>query len=148
MKKIISGLILACVTLSVKAQTDENLGIIPAPVSVEKKSGVFKLDKTVVLISNETPNAATADILNSYIASQGGFALRTSKAAATNERAIVLSSEGAEKLPAEGYQLQVTARNITVTGKGAGLFYGVQSLMQMMPDKKIKKVRKLTYLPV
>ena len=41
MKKIISGLILACVTLSVKAQTDENLGIIPAPVSVEKKSGVF-----------------------------------------------------------------------------------------------------------
>lgn len=37
MKKIISGLILACVTLSVSAQTDENLGIIPAPVAVEKR---------------------------------------------------------------------------------------------------------------
>ncbi|MET4139862.1 family 20 glycosylhydrolase [Pedobacter sp. UYP1] len=140
MKKIISGLILACVTLSVSAQTDENLGIIPAPVSVEKKAGVFKLDKTVVLVSNETSNAATADVLNAYIASQGGFALRPSKAAATNERAIVLSSVGAEKLPAEGYELQVTARNITVTGKGAGLFYGVQSLMQMMPEKKGQEI--------
>jgi len=89
----------------------------------------------VVLVSNETPNVATADILNSYIASQGGFALRASKAAAAGQRTIVLSSAGADKLPAEGYQLQVTPQNITVTGKGAGLFYGVQSLMQMIPEK-------------
>lgn len=135
MKKVISGLILACITLSVNAQTDENLGIIPAPVSISKQPGFFKLDKTVVLVSTETPNAATADMLNAFIANKGGFALRTTPTAGAAPRAIILSSAGADKLPAEGYQLQVTAKSITVTGKGAGLFYGVQSLMQMMPEK-------------
>jgi len=140
MKKVISALILACVTLSLSAQTDENLGIIPAPVSVEKKAGSFKLDKTVVLISNETPNAATADMLNAFIAEKGGFALRTTKEGGTAQRSIVLSSAGAEKLPEEGYELAVNAKTITVTGKGAGLFYGVQSLMQMMPEKKGQEI--------
>ena len=139
MKKIISGLVLACLALSVKAQTDANLGIIPAPVSVEKKSGFFKLDKTVVLISNETANAATADMLNAFIAQKGGFALRTAKTAG-NDHAIVLSSAGADKLPAEGYELQVSGTTVTITGKGAGLFYGVQSLMQMMPEKKGQEI--------
>ncbi|WP_158795701.1 beta-N-acetylhexosaminidase [Pedobacter sp. L105] len=135
MKKVISGLVLACITMSVKAQTDENLGIIPAPVSVQRQSGYFKLDKTVVLVSNEAPNAATADMLNAYIAAKGGFALRTTKATGT-QHAIILSSDGADQLPEEGYTLKVDAKSITVTGKGAGLFYGVQSLMQMMPEKK------------
>jgi hexosaminidase len=139
MKKIISGLILTFVTLSVTAQTDENLGIIPAPVMLERQSGFFKLDKTVVLISNEVANAATADMLNAFITDKGGFALRTAKSAGT-ERVILLSSAGAEKLPAEGYQLTVNAKTITVTGKGAGLFYGVQSLMQMMPEKKGQEI--------
>ena len=139
MKKIISGLVLACLALSVKAQTDANLGIIPAPVSLEKKSGFFKLDKTVVLISNETANAATADMLNAFIAQKGGFALRTAKTAG-NDHAIVLSSAGADKLPEEGYELQVSGTTVTITGKGAGLFYGVQSLMQMMPEKKGQEI--------
>jgi hexosaminidase len=140
MKKIISGLVLAFVTLNVSAQTDENLGIIPAPVKLERQSGFFKLDKTVVLVSNETPNAATADILNAFIANKGGFALRTPKTAASGERVILLSSNGADQLPAEGYLLTVNAKTITVTGKGAGLFYGVQSLMQMMPEKNGQEI--------
>ncbi|SDZ86021.1 beta-N-acetylhexosaminidase [Pedobacter hartonius] len=140
MKKVISGLILAFVTLSVNAQTDENLGIIPAPVTLERQSGFFKLDKTVVLISNEVPNTATADMLNAFITGKGGFALRTTKSAAGTERAILLTADGADKLPEEGYKLTVNAKTITVTGKGAGLFYGVQSLMQMMPEKKGQEI--------
>jgi hexosaminidase len=139
MKKVISGLVLACITLAANAQTDANLGIIPAPVSVEKHAGFFKLDKTVVLVSNETPNAATADMLNAFIANRGGFALRTAKAAGS-QHAIILSSAGAEDLPAEGYTLQVNEKGIIVTGKDAGLFYGVQSLMQMMPEKKGQEI--------
>jgi len=140
MKKVISGLVLAFVALGANAQTDANLGIIPAPVMLERQAGFFKLDKTVVLVSNETPNAGTADMLNAFITGKGGFALRTTKSAANGERSILLSSEGADKLPAEGYQLDVTAKSIIVRGKGAGLFYGVQSLMQMMPEKKGQEI--------
>ncbi len=146
-KKIIIGIALACMTLTLKAQTDENLGIIPAPVAIEKKTGFFMLDKTVVLVSGEAENAGTADLLNAFIVSKGGFALRTSATlkpsgmpatvkTAAKGKSIVLTSAGAGKLPAEGYLLDVSANQITVTGKGAGLFYGVQSLMQMMPEKQ------------
>lgn len=140
MKKVISAVILSCLTLGLKAQTDDNLGIIPAPVSVEKQSGFFRLDKTVVLVSADAENAATADFLNAYIVTKGGFALRTEPAAGQAQRVILLSTAGADKLPAEGYKLEVTPKKITVTGKGAGLFYGVQSLMQMMPEKQDQQI--------
>ncbi|WP_442591070.1 beta-N-acetylhexosaminidase [Pedobacter sp. AW31-3R] len=135
MKKILAVIIFAFTTVSLKAQNDENLGIIPAPVSVEKKTGVFQLDKTVVLVSGETANAGAADILNAFIVSNGGFALRTEKVAGTG-KSIVLTAKGADQLPDEGYLLEVSPQKITVTGKAAGLFYGVQSLMQMMAEKK------------
>jgi len=135
MKKLLSIVLLAFVYVNTFAQNDINLGIIPAPVSVKKNAGNFKLDKTVVLISTDEKNAKSADLLNAYIVAKGGFALRTVKAAGANERAIVLSASGADQLPAEGYKISITSKKITVTGKDAGLFYGVQSLMQLIPEK-------------
>ena len=46
---------------------------------------------------------------------------------------IVLTATGTENLPAEGYRLTITPQQITVAGKGSGLFYGVQTLLQLMP---------------
>ena len=46
---------------------------------------------------------------------------------------IVLTAKGADNLPAGGYSLAITPQKITITGKGAGLFYGVQSLIQLLP---------------
>ncbi|SMD14049.1 beta-N-acetylhexosaminidase [Pedobacter nyackensis] len=135
MKKLLSIVLLAFVYVNTFAQNDINMGIIPAPVSVKKNAGNFKLDKTVVLVSNDAKNAKSADLLNAYIVVKGGYALRTVKAAGANERSIVLSASGADQLPAEGYKISITSKNITVTGKDAGLFYGVQSLMQLMPEK-------------
>lgn len=134
MKKIFAVIMFAFLSIHGKAQTDANLGIIPAPVSVEKKTGFFQLDKTVVLLSTEAPNAGSADLLNAYIVNKGGFALRAANAAGS-AKAIVLTSKGADQLPEEGYTIEVSAQKVTVTGKAAGLFYGVQSLMQMMGEK-------------
>ncbi|WP_316818537.1 beta-N-acetylhexosaminidase [Pedobacter nyackensis] len=136
MKKVLSVILLAFLYVNTFAQDDVNMGIIPAPVSVKKNPGSFKLDKTVVLVSKDAKNAKSADLLNAFVVTRGGFSLREAKSAGANERAIILSSEGADQLPAEGYTIKITAKNITVTGKDAGLFYGVQSLIQTMPEKK------------
>ena len=127
-------------TLNTYAQTDENMGIIPVPVSIKKTSGVFQLDKTVALISNESENAKTADLLNAFIVTKGGFALREEKAVAAGQKSIVLTSVGADKLPAEGYTITINPNHIKVVGKEAGLFYAVQSLMQLMPAKNQDKI--------
>ncbi|WP_316784184.1 beta-N-acetylhexosaminidase [Pedobacter frigiditerrae] len=122
------------------AQTDANLGIIPVPVSIKKNSGTFALDKTVVLVSKEAANAKTADLLNAFIVTKGGFALREAKTLTAGQKAIVLTSAGAVQLPKEGYTITITANQIKVVGTEVGLFYAVQSLMQLMPEKKQDKI--------
>lgn len=140
MKRFFLFLLPAFIAVQSLAQTDANMGIIPAPVSVKKTTGTFVLDKTVALISNETANAKSADLLNAFIVNKGGFALREAKTLASGQKAIILTSAGADKLPAEGYTIQISANQIKVVGKDAGLFYAVQSLMQLMPEKNNDKI--------
>ncbi len=138
-KSILFFAALAC-AINLFAQNDVNMGIIPAPLSIVKKEGSFVLDKTVAIISNETENAKTADLLNAFIVSRGGFALREAKSIAPGQKSIVLTSKGAESLAKEGYSIHISANQIKLNGAGAGLFYAVQSLMQMMPEKKQDKI--------
>jgi len=140
MKKLITLLFLVLLFSASFAQTDPNLGIIPAPVAIQKNAGNFVLDKTVVLVSTEAKNARSADLLNAFIVTKGGFALREAKTVA-GQKAIVLTSAGAEKLPAEGYTIQITPTQVKVVGSEVGLFYAVQSLMQLMPDKVNQQIK-------
>ncbi|MEJ5995365.1 family 20 glycosylhydrolase [Pedobacter sp. Du54] len=138
-KSLLLFVALAC-TVNIFAQNDVNLGIIPAPLNIVKKEGRFVLDKTVAIISNEPENAKTADLLNAFIVSRGGFALREAKSVPTGQKAIILTSKNAGSLAKEGYTIQISANQIKLSGTGAGLFYATQSLMQMMPEKKQDKI--------
>lgn len=135
MKKYISMLFVLLFAQHTFAQTDKNMGIIPAPVAVVKNKGVFVLDKTVVLVNEDVKNAKSADLLNAFIVTKSGFALREQKAVSDYPKTIVLTSKGADQLPEEGYMIAISSNQIKVVGKSAGLFYGVQSLMQLMPVK-------------
>ena len=45
-------------------------------------------------------------------------------------------------MPNEGYELKVNKANITINAKtGAGIFYGIQTLLQMMPVEIYNKER-------
>ena len=140
MKKSLIILVSTAFALNVFAQNDVNMGIIPAPLSVIKKQGSFVLDKTVVLISNDIEHAKIADLLNAFILSKGGFALREARSAAAGQKAVILTSKGAELLSKEGYSIHISPNQIKLNGTGAGLFYAVQSLIQMMPERKQDKI--------
>lgn len=135
MKRILAVILFALCGVHADAQKDVNLGIIPAPVMVKQLSGTFKLDKTVVLVSNDPKNSQAADLFNAFVVAKGGFSLRELKNKSANELAVVLTGDGAAQLPAEGYTIKITPKQVTVIGQGAGLFYAVQSLMQMLPEK-------------
>ncbi|MGF1922732.1 MAG: beta-N-acetylhexosaminidase, partial [Bacteroidia bacterium] len=140
MKKILLFVTALAFSTTLLAQNDVNLGIIPAPLSITKKEGNFVLDKTVALISNEAENAKTADLLNAFIVSRGGFALREAKSVPAGQKAIILTSKDSNPAVKEGYTIQVSPSQIKLIGSGPGLFYAVQSLMQMMPEKKQDKI--------
>ncbi|MEB0279435.1 family 20 glycosylhydrolase [Mucilaginibacter sp. 5C4] len=137
MKKKISAALLTFLLTSsviVKAQdTDPYAGIIPAPVSVKKIPGEFILSQETV-IQADTPNNKAVQFFSAFLANNMAYnkqvGLRNARVSTTS---IYLTSTGTEGLPAEGYRLTITPQQITVAGKGAGLFYGIQTLMQLMP---------------
>ncbi|MCX2575038.1 beta-N-acetylhexosaminidase [Pedobacter sandarakinus] len=140
MNKALSIFIGVLISTGAFAQSDPNLGIIPAPVSITKANGSFLLDKTTTLINQSIDGTKTADLLNAFIVTKAGFALRESKVVQPNQKSILLTSAGADRLPSEGYTIKVSPNQILITGKGAGLFYALQSFMQMTPDQVGNKI--------
>src|SRR5450759_2228622 len=52
---------------------------------------------------------------------------------ASKGTSVILTSIGSDGIPEEGYKLSVTPDKITIIGKGAGLFYGIQTFIQLFP---------------
>jgi hexosaminidase len=112
---------------------DPNLGIIPAPVSVQKQAGTFVLSQETVIQADTVTNKAVrflADYLQNKYAFRNKLQANTGTAASN---AIILTSTGTEGLPAEGYRLTIAPNQVTIAGKGAGLFYGIQTFIQLLP---------------
>jgi hexosaminidase len=112
-------------------QVTEPLHIIPAPFSVKEEKGLFIFSSSTTIIADDT-NSNTKQFLVAWLKQNGLYNKETSVKGSVNT--IHITSKGADQLPAEGYKLEVTPRFIKLTGKGAGLFYGIQTLIQLFPD--------------
>ena len=135
MKKLVrlAGMFLALTLVSCGQQPVEELSIIPVPLKAELQGGAFVVNEnTQVWI--EAPEA-DKNQLQEYLAASP---LKLAVAAETPaSNAIVLKQ--VEDLPgvtsAEGYVLTSTKQGVDVQAKtGAGLFYGVQTLLQMAAE--------------
>ena len=134
MKKIVrmAGMLLAFALASC-TQQPQSLSIIPVPLKAELQGGAFVVnEQTQVWI--DAPEA-DKNILQEFLASSPLKLAVAAEAPAAN--AIVLKQVA--ELPgvesAEGYVLTATKKGVEVQAKtGAGLFYGVQTLLQMAVD--------------
>ena len=135
MKKIVrmAGMLLAFALASCTQQPQETLSIIPVPLKAELQGGSFVInEQTQAWI--DAPEA-DKQILQDFVASSP---LKLAVAAeAPSANAIVLKQVA--ELPGvksdEGYVLTSTKKGVEVQAKtGAGLFYGVQTLLQMAAE--------------
>ena len=135
MKKLVrlAGMLLALAFASCGQQPVEEVSIIPVPLKAEWQGGAFVIDGQTSLWV-DAPEA-DKQILQDYLASS------PLKLSVANEvptgKAIVLKM--VEELPEiqspEGYVLTSSEKRIDVLAKtGSGLFYGVQTLLQMAGD--------------
>jgi len=132
---ILSALIVN--TSSLKAQItadDPHMGIIPAPASVTKSAGTFTFSNATQIKADDPKNRAVIWFKN-YLAENLHLHNKIIKNSSRSLKGagIYLTAKGAKDLPNEGYKLTITPHKITIIGKGAGLFYGIQTLIQLLP---------------
>lgn len=116
------------------ANSSLKVNIIPKPNALTSKKGVFKITKnTGISISTHTPKVAS--IVNLFITSinqASGFNL---KAKPKKENINFVLNETLKELGPEGYKIDVSQNKITIEAyKSAGLFYGTQTILQMLPS--------------
>ncbi len=114
--------------------------LIPAPVSVTVGSGQLKLPFDLFII---TPNnAAVKQIADRLAVTLRNMAnevkVKTGNAAVG--KSIFFSLVNDKSIPKDGYRLKVTSQNITLTAnEPSGIFYGVQTLLQLLPPEVEEK---------
>ncbi len=136
--------IIAC---GLSATAQNNLNIVPAPANVKVNAGKFSLTSSTVLVIKNGVDDRAANFLNSSLKKKFGFSLKKVKTASANFiqlttlQTLVPGKEGA-------YNLTASAKNITVNGQTAsGTFYGVQTLLQLLPVEQQKSFHPVYAVP-
>jgi len=132
------GALMPMVVLKAVAGEAGGPAIVPLPLRIESRAGVFKLGGRARILVD-----AEARETGGYLAERLGPAMgRSLELGADTEPAmgnIVLATRDANAaLGAEGYELVVTQDSVVIRAPGAaGLFYGVQSLLELLPPRAL-----------
>ncbi|CAK7084758.1 MAG: hypothetical protein PARBA_03805 [Parabacteroides sp.] len=138
------SILLGFTSCAEKVKINNELALIPAPQKITVGTNYFKLTRRAA-IELDTSNPGLVSIARYFsdkIAPATGFEIPVEKHGNIEFKLI-----DNEALGAEGYHLLVKHGDILLTAhQPAGIFYGVQTLLQLLPsqvkgDKKLKEMK-------
>jgi len=123
-----------------------SLGLVPLPLNVKAYAAEYTLPAKVMIAAKTKDELNVAGFLKAYLNEIGKAASITADAA--NAHIQLKTSAAGANQNQEGYQLTVNKGGVVITAAaGPGLFYGSQTLMQLLPVKSQKEV-KLPYVSI
>lgn len=130
-KKLLTGILLSLIFLSTEA-----IQIIPYPNHVVEKEGTFTIPKQFAIFCTDDA-MQTAQFLQQEVFTQAS--VQSKKSLKNAKTGIVLElTNNADPRQEERYQLIVSKQNIHIKAStNTGLFYGVQTLRQLIRDNQI-----------
>jgi hexosaminidase len=107
--------------------------LIPKPIKLTPMDGVFTLTADTPIVAYG-PASTIGHTLARAVAPATGYWLTVTPSHSGANSIVIQIAPDLAHLGAEGYQLNVTPEGITLSApQPAGLFYGVQSLLQLLP---------------
>ncbi len=109
--------------------------IIPEPVKVIEKKGSFILPRIIEISASES-NSFTTNYLVQKLTQATGYKAFVNRKGKVSHIKLALTNTPLSDLGKEGYTLNVINSGVTIKANTkAGLFYGVQSLIQLLPHQ-------------
>jgi hexosaminidase len=118
--------------------------IIPLPAEIIPEIGAFTLtDNAKIYLSNESQLKAVANYFLERVNAQSPRGLTLDHDIKNCSVHLLLNEKKEQALGAEGYRLKITPQAIVLTANtAAGIFYGVQTLLQCLPKEIENNARK------
>ncbi len=115
------------------AGTPGQAALVPAPAELELAEGSWELSERSRVVA--TGDAApVAELLVASLADSTGWQLERAEAGAGRRDIELLLDTGLQQLGDEGYTLEVARGGVSIVAPTpAGLFYGTQTLRQLLP---------------
>ena len=113
----------------------DTVSIIPQPRYVQMNEGTFRIDKDTKIFLDEPVEEymRIAGFLNERLLAAAGFSLEITDEMTADGNVIFFMNAG---LPSEAYGIHVEPDRIVIDyGDGAGAFYALQTIFQLLPEE-------------
>ena len=116
------------------ASESGDIGVIPRPVSVERLGGTFRFTVETRVVADGAAWSEAAKLIDALTPATG-FLLRGATNGRGADSVIELRlDDDFSDLGDEGYTLEVRSDRIVIVAyQSPGLFYGIQTLRQLLP---------------
>lgn len=152
MNRFIVLMAIFCAPLMLMAADFEQVSIIPKPTTIQLGKRSYAISKDLVIYAKNKA-VAIADILSVHLQTSGIHVSLHADQRAYADITLVIDDDLPEISP-DAYHLSVTATGVLIKANNqAGLFYGAQTLLQLMPpqvyeEKSISLPVNLSYLDI
>lgn len=123
---------LITVGLSLQGRSQNTYHLVPLPKQLTPQEGQFTLKKGMSIVTADAAFVPVATMLSERFQAVSGWPVNLKSGTASSGIIFVMD----QQLGDEAYRLVVTSKKIEIAAKtGKGAFYGLQTLLQLMPPQ-------------